>query len=207
MTDTPAPRSARAARDRLLGAAIEAFAQRGFHGTTTRDLAAAAGMSPAAVYVHYRTKEELLFEISLTGHRYTLATIEAADDPGATPPQRLHAVMHAFALHHAVDHTAALVVNYEMAALAEEHRQQIREIRAQINALIRGIVDAGVADGVFRIGDPRTATLALVSMGVDIARWYRPGRELSAGQIADFYAELALRTVDSAETNVVRDTP
>ena len=38
---------------RLLEAAVAAFADRGFHGTTTRDIATAAGLSPAAVYVHH----------------------------------------------------------------------------------------------------------------------------------------------------------
>ena len=55
-------------RDRLLAAAIEAFAAKGLHGTTTRDIAAGAGMSPAALYVHHRSKEELLFLISRAGH-------------------------------------------------------------------------------------------------------------------------------------------
>ncbi|MGW3416419.1 helix-turn-helix domain-containing protein, partial [Streptomyces sp. NPDC000888] len=44
---------------RLLVAAVEAFAERGYHATTTRDIAGRAGMSPAALYIHYKTKEEL----------------------------------------------------------------------------------------------------------------------------------------------------
>jgi AcrR family transcriptional regulator len=40
---------AEATRARLVEAAIAAFAEKGFHGTTTRDIAAAAGMSPAAL--------------------------------------------------------------------------------------------------------------------------------------------------------------
>src|SRR5680860_152711 len=66
------------ARERLLEAAVQAFAERGFHGTTTRDIAAAAGLSPAAVYVFYRSKEELLEQISRTGHERTLELIRDA---------------------------------------------------------------------------------------------------------------------------------
>ena len=53
---------------RLLVAAVEAFAERGYHATTTRDIAGRAGMSPAALYIHYKTKEELLHRISRIGH-------------------------------------------------------------------------------------------------------------------------------------------
>jgi AcrR family transcriptional regulator len=41
---------------KLLVAAVEAFAERGYHATTTRDIAGRAGMSPAALYIHYKTK-------------------------------------------------------------------------------------------------------------------------------------------------------
>ncbi|WP_342215837.1 TetR family transcriptional regulator [Nocardia cyriacigeorgica] len=56
MTETTEPRGD-ATRARLLEAAAAAFADKGFNATTTRDIAAAAGMSPAAVYVHHRSKE------------------------------------------------------------------------------------------------------------------------------------------------------
>lgn len=62
-----------AARERLLLAAVEAFAAKGFNATTTRDIANGAQMSSAAVYVHFRSKEELLFELSDAGHRRIMA--------------------------------------------------------------------------------------------------------------------------------------
>ena len=55
-------------RERLVTAAVAAFSAHGFHATTTRNIAARAGMSPAAVYVHHASKEELLFAISRDGH-------------------------------------------------------------------------------------------------------------------------------------------
>ena len=67
MTDTSDLPRADATRARLLDAATAAFAEKGFHGTTTRDIATAAGMSSAALYVHHKSKEELLYLISRTG--------------------------------------------------------------------------------------------------------------------------------------------
>ena len=83
MTEADAPSRADATRARLLAAAAEAFADRGFHGTTTRDIAAAAGMSPAAVYVHYKSKEQLLHQLSRVGHQ---RIIDAIDMPPWCPP-------------------------------------------------------------------------------------------------------------------------
>src|SRR5690606_32378998 len=80
-----APAAGDEARRRLYDAAVEAFAAKGVHGTTTRDISTAAQMSPAALYVHHRSKEELLHLISLTGHTDVLelcrAAVAAHDEP------------------------------------------------------------------------------------------------------------------------------
>jgi AcrR family transcriptional regulator len=51
-------------RDRLLRAAIDGFAVRGYEGTTVAELAAATGMSKAAVSYHFRTKDDLLHALT-----------------------------------------------------------------------------------------------------------------------------------------------
>src|SRR6478735_11000405 len=74
---------------RLVSAAVHAFAERGYHATTTRDIASRAGMSPAALYIHYKTKEELLYQISKVGHERALEIVERARDSAGTPAERL----------------------------------------------------------------------------------------------------------------------
>jgi AcrR family transcriptional regulator len=182
-------------RSRLLDAAVTAFATRGFHGTTTRDIAAAAGMSPAAIYVHHESKEELLYQISRSGHQAVLDRLEAAIATADDPADQLVAGMRAFAAHHATAHTVARIVNYELAALSEEHRREISHLRRAITAALQGVVDRGVAAGVFDTSDPRMTTTVLLSLGVDIARWYHETHPLTAEQIGDFYADIALRIV------------
>lgn len=152
-------------------------------------------MSPAAVYVHFPSKEELLYQLMHDGHLHTLEVMDDADLPDAPAPQRLASVMSAFALYHALEHTGARVVNYELASLSAEHAVVVSALRREVTARLRDIVDAGVAAGEFRTPDSRTCTEALLSMGVDIARWYRDGVYISPGEIADFYAQLALRCV------------
>ena len=182
-------------RGRLIEAAVEAFAERGFHGTSTRDIAAAAGLSPAAVYVHYRSKTELLDEISVAGHRRALALIQDAVATHSAPRDQLTAVVHDFAVHHATAHAAGRVVNYELAALSPDQAPAIHDLRRQINHELRALVEAGVADGSFDCPQPRIAATALLSLGIDIARWYREDGSLSPEELGDAYAELAQRIV------------
>lgn len=151
-----------ATRTRLLDAAVAAFAERGFHGTTTRDIAAAAGLSSAALYVHHRSKEELLYLISRSGHEATLELVRAAIRSADQPTYQLIAVIRAFAIHTAREHTSARIVNYEDAALDDEHKQQIRAIRQAVDREVRGLVEHGVAIGEFDTPNPRMAAVALL---------------------------------------------
>jgi len=186
------------ARSRLLAAAVAAFAARGFHGTTTRDIAAAAGMSPAALYVHHRSKEELLHQISRSGHEATLALVEEAVASSAHPVEQLARLVEDFVRHHAVSHTSARIVNYELAALSEPHLAEITELRHRIDAVVRELVERGVAAGDFTTPDPVMTASALLSMGIDVARWYRDEGSWSPDDVAAHYRELALRMVGAA---------
>ncbi|HLN77804.1 MAG TPA: TetR/AcrR family transcriptional regulator [Nocardioidaceae bacterium] len=189
------PDTERGARARLMAAAVESFAAKGFHGTTTRDIASGAGMSPAALYVHHRSKEDLLYEISRAGHERTLALVREAVGTSRDPREQLLAVVHAFVVHHAEDHTGARIVNYELAALSPEHLEEIAAIRRQIEQEMRDVVERGVAAGVFATPDAHMTALALLSLGIDVARWYRDEGDWSPEQIADHYSDLALRIV------------
>jgi len=182
-------------RARLLEAAVDAFASKGFHGTTTRDIAAEAGMSPAALYVHHKSKADLLYLISRSGHEKTLQLVQAGVASSDDPSTQLVEVVRRFAVHHARGHTSARVVNYELAALRPEHLAEIAALRRAIEQEMRQVVDAGVCAGQFDTRSPRMTSLALLSLGIDIARWYRDEGEWSPEDIAEHYCEVALRIV------------
>jgi AcrR family transcriptional regulator len=184
-----------AAARRLLTGAIDAFAERGFQATTTRDIASRAGMSPAALYVHYPSKERLLFEISLYGHQAALGVLqEAGDRP--SPTERLRSMVSAFTAWHAEHHTIARVVQYELAALSPEHFAEVATIRRAISALIEQVLADGVADGSFTVEDLPGTTLAVLSLSIDVARWYTPHRTKPEA-LGSLYGDLALRMVQA----------
>lgn len=180
---------------RLLIAAVEAFAERGFHATTTRDIAGRAGMSPAALYIHYKTKEELLYRISQVGHERSLQLLgDAAAGPGE-PADRLAAAVRAFVRWHAEQHTTARVVQYELSALAEDHYAEIVALRRRTEGVMREVIEEGVDAGEFSVLDARGTALAMLSLCLDVARWYSPSGRRTPEEIGAFYADLALRMV------------
>ncbi len=189
----PVLSGARTTRARLLSAAVSAFAAKGFHATTTRDIAAAAGISPAAMYVHHKSKEELLYLIALTGNQRVLSRLREVIAACAEPLDQVRHVVREFAYTHARDHEVARVINDELNALSAEHHAQIRALRREIVGEVRAMLDRGTAAGVIDPPDTGLAATALLSVGVDIARWYRPEGRWTPDYIADQYATMALR--------------
>ncbi|WP_030752849.1 TetR/AcrR family transcriptional regulator [Streptomyces sp. NRRL F-5135] len=190
-----APEAAR----KLLVAAVEAFAERGYHATTTRDIAGRAGMSPAALYIHYKTKEELLHRISRVGHDKALEILTAAADGGGTAADRLASAVRSFVRWHAEQHTTARVVQYELDALGPEHRAEIMELRRGIDAAVRRIIADGVRDGEFDVPDVPGTTLAVLSLCVDVARWFSAAGARTPDEVGALYAGLVLRMVSAAD--------
>jgi AcrR family transcriptional regulator len=182
---------------RLLIAAVEAFAERGYHATTTRDIAGRAGMSPAALYIHYKTKEELLHRISRIGHEKALDILRTAAGREGSAAERLADAVSSFVRWHAGGRTTARVVQYELDSLGPDARAEILALRRQVDAEVRGIVEDGVADGSFDVQDVKGTTLAILSLCIDVARWFSLDGPRTPDEVGALYADLVLRMVGS----------
>jgi AcrR family transcriptional regulator len=180
---------------RLLIAAVEAFAERGYHATTTRDIAGRAGMSPAALYIHYKTKEELLHRISRIGHEKALEILRTATRREGTPAERLADAVSSFVRWHAGGRTTARVVQYELDSLGPEARAEILALRRQCDAEVRAVVEDGIAAGDFDVLDVKGTTLAVLSLCIDVARWFNVDGPRTPEEIGELYAGLVLRMV------------
>lgn len=190
---------------RLVVAAVQAFAERGYHATTTRDIAGRAGMSPAALYIHYKTKEELLYQISRVGHQRSLAMLGEARDGAGSAGERLAAAVRAFVRWHAEHHTTGRVVQYELGALAPDHYAEIVVLRRQSEDAIRTIIADGVATGDFDVPEVSGTTLAVLSLCIDVARWFNPAGRRTPDEVGALYADLVLRMVGGGGPEAAAD--
>ncbi len=183
---------------RLLLAAIAAFARHGFHGTTTREIAAIAGLSPAALYTHYPTKASLFNEISLVGHRYILALTREALAGEDDPREKILRLVRASVIYHAEEVTLTRVVNSEFrGALDRKSLGVIVAMRHQVTDLVRAVVEEGVEAGAFSVPDLHTATLALLRL-MDVSPWYNAEGLMTPEQLADSFCALMLAMLGAA---------
>jgi AcrR family transcriptional regulator len=181
---------------RLLTSAVRCFAANGYHATTTRDIAAGVELSPAALYVHFPSKELVLFEIIRAGHERALAHVqEPAVDAADAAADRLRTIVSRYTSWHARHHVAARVCQFELAGLTAEHYDEILQIRHQTNRVFRDIVARGMDEGVFAPIDVKRVVRSMLSLSIDLVRWYRLDGPDSPEQLGEFYSGLALKMV------------
>jgi hypothetical protein len=57
------------------------------------------------------------------------------------------------------------------------------------------LVREGVAAKEFVVADEQVVTTAVLSLGIDVSRWFRAGHRLSPDELADAYADLMIRSI------------
>jgi len=70
-------------REAILDTSAKLFSQQGYNGVSIRDIAQACGMTNAALYYHFKNKEDLFLAMLQRDHEQTLTSLrEAANGPG-----------------------------------------------------------------------------------------------------------------------------
>lgn len=181
-----------AARE-LVRAGIDAFARRGYAATTTRDIARAAGLSPAGLYVHYPSKSALLHVLSRAGHLAAAAVIDEGLDSDAARVDRLADTVGRFSAWHARHHRVARVVQYELQSLEDDAYAEVAALRRGMQQRVADEIAAAVQAGEADTPDVTGVARALLSLSIDVCRWYDPAGPQSPDEIGALYRELARR--------------
>jgi AcrR family transcriptional regulator len=180
---------------KLLIAAIESFASRGFHGSTTRDIARAAGMSPAALYVHFRSKQELLFKLTVAMATAMLVDLKRAAATEIDPTRKLRALVSSYARCSARMHTAVHAATYEFDVLSANQRQVIVALRHQVNQIFIECLLAGRARGQFDFEDEKVIRISIMSLCVSVATWFSASGPLLPEELGAQYGDMVVSMI------------
>lgn len=176
----------RRSRDDVVDAAGRLFAERGYHGTSMRDLGRELGLVGSSLYSHIGSKEELLIEVVGRGARLFLESAERAMATEGSAAQRLRALV-AGHIDVMLDHRQAVGTYLNQASVLEEpDRRAVIDSRNRYEESFRSTFKDGYADGSIRTGtEPRLAAIFLLSILNSVERWYSPAGPLDRQQLAD----------------------
>lgn len=180
-------------RDDILDAAAQVFRQKGFHGASMSDIAAALDVQKPSLYHHVASKQEILLALldrallMLTEH---ISAISAQSHPS---DQKLRLMIRGYlsALADNADLTAVLL--FEHRSLDKKSHARHVPQRDTFEALWRDVVNEGVRTKVFDLKDTGLAVRALMGVMNWTLTWYHPGGGKSIDQIADEYSDFVLK--------------
>jgi TetR/AcrR family transcriptional regulator, cholesterol catabolism regulator len=158
----------------LLDEAARLFGERGFHGTTIRDVVRGVDMLPGSLYYHFAAKEDLLAAVYAEGVRRIAERVNAAIAKRSDPWQRLTAacVAHLEALLDEGDY-AQVMVRVRPGDVPEA-AEQLTALRDRYESLFVELIDAlPLRPGI----DRRNLRLMLLGALNWSQTWYRPGRD------------------------------
>jgi AcrR family transcriptional regulator len=178
----------RSVRERILAAAVQLFAQYGYHAATMRDIARISGIQAASIYYHYASKQALLVEIMDTHMHNLNANLQRIMQETTTIEQRLHEAIANHIRLHTTYKAEFFIIDTEIRALEEEQRGVILPLRDQYEMLLQGLLREGMEQGIFRQVDIKIASYALIAMCTEVATWFRPDGRLSVQQVIDIYS-------------------
>jgi AcrR family transcriptional regulator len=166
-----------ATRDRILQAAREVFAEKGYHRALVDDIVRASRTSKGAVYHHFPNKEALFLALvdEFAGRLAEAVgrAIGAAHGALGKVQAALTAGLETFARHRDL----ARILLLESTSLGPAYQDKRREVHERFASLIRAHLDEAVAEGSIPALDTRVATLAwLGALNEVVVQWLYTGR-------------------------------
>jgi AcrR family transcriptional regulator len=179
----------------IRSAAVALFARRGYEATTVNEIGRSVGIRGSAIYNHVSSKQELLRDIMLSAMYELVGLVRAAVDSASDPPTQLRLGIGQHVAYHARCRLETRVGNREIPSLEEPAHTELIEVRRNHVDMFKGIIEAGIAEGIFVVEFPLIATHAILQSGMGVAAWYHPNGSMSDIEVGEIYGEFALRTV------------
>jgi AcrR family transcriptional regulator len=171
-------------------AACRLFREKGFPGTSVREIAEEVGMLGGSLYAHMESKDELLWEIVNSAAERFFASLGPIAGENREIMQKLRKAIIAHVLVITSDLDAAAVYTFEWRHLPAERRAAFTKQRDAYEQLFRGLVDQAMHERLLSAQNAASATLFILSSLNWVSTWFRPDGPMTpedvGGMLADY---------------------
>ena len=187
-------------KERVVEAALTLFLQRGYVGTSMKELAKSLGVSAPALYWYFPSKEDLyVYVMQSTTEDFVQFVRDSVTE--SEPARRLSQLVRAHVTWQLQRSDAARVFDLTVSSVAEaqgipaERLGPVVELETHYLHELRSILAAGVEDGSLRPIDVKTTAFAIVTLCEYVHTWYNPTGPLTIEEVADRYEDMVMRLV------------
>jgi AcrR family transcriptional regulator len=152
-------------RQAAIRAAASVFAEKGFHGSCTKDIAERMGIKQGSLYYYFKSKEEALGEVCLVGIEDYVQHMEAIAESDQPFEAKLIATLTSHLSSYRERNEALKVYNDERLYLPKARRSRLKELGSDYRQRLEGIFNEGKQNGAVRQSvDSHFAAQAVIGM-------------------------------------------
>ncbi|MEO5898629.1 MAG: TetR/AcrR family transcriptional regulator [Ilumatobacteraceae bacterium] len=189
----------RPARAAIVDVAAHLFGEKGYHGTSVRDISNEVGILAGSLYSHISSKQELLAEILRRYSTRARAVLEPLEISELSTREKLREVFVVYFRMTSEAPNQARVAVHDFRSLAPEELEVSRQRRRDTQSIVMRILEQGVVRGEIRPVDPKLVTMAIFSITNWAVEWFDPEGATTVDEAAGFFADLLIDGVGTAD--------
>lgn len=181
------------AREKVLAAAEELFAEQGYDATSVAQVVARAGVTKGALYHHFAAKEDLLFELYHSIFSQQKAALNRIVSRGGDPATVLRAIIDDLVVTTAARTRAVTIFGREASRLDKQRWYSLQEEWRHYQDTVRKVIRDAQEAGIFSdAASPEVISWAIFGFNNDLHNWYRPAGPKPATAIAKELSDFVL---------------
>ncbi len=172
-------------RDRMLKAAAFCFNQKGYSGTSLKDVADQLGLTDAALYYYVRNKEELVYQCYLRAAEVGREALNRAMTDGGTGFDQVRRYLQYHIEILVGDHGPVAIMS-EIPSLKPEHRDEVLALSRSHSMQFEAMLERGIADGSINQCDVRMTGNAIMGALNWIPKWFHGDPAVAQNIVDEF---------------------
>ena len=181
----------------ILDKASALFWQKGYDGTSMREIAEACKFKPANIYNYFESKEDILYEVVREITEQTVLSIEHLENDETTNPvEQLRSFIKShFEQLAGKKRTNMLLSDSGLKDLSAKHKKVILKLRDRYETIMRRVIRRGVEKGYFAVKDERAVSYLISSVIMRSNIWFSPKGRLSKDEVGDIMYDFVLNGI------------
>lgn len=175
------------------------FAERGYRGTTVRDIAQELGIQGLSLYNHMHSKQEILRDTMFSTTEQVFAAQRVAIAGVDDVAEQLRRAAEAYARLAIRYRREVLITHREITSLDKQDQALVSSKTKEYVRGFRVIVERGYSLGRFSVKSPHVASFAILEMLNGLEKWFRETGMHSENEIVCQYGDFALRIVGARD--------